>query len=49
MKLFTVEEITSLVSGEQIGSCKDKIYAPEQIENAEVGNITFIGHSKYSH
>jgi UDP-3-O-[3-hydroxymyristoyl] glucosamine N-acyltransferase len=49
MKLFTVEEITSLVSGEQIGSCKDKIYAPEQIENAEVGNITFIGNSKYSH
>jgi UDP-3-O-[3-hydroxymyristoyl] glucosamine N-acyltransferase len=49
MKLFTVEEITSLVSGEQIGSCKDKIYAPEQIENAEVGNITFIGNSKYAH
>jgi UDP-3-O-[3-hydroxymyristoyl] glucosamine N-acyltransferase len=49
MKLFTVEEITSLVSGEQIGNCKDKIYAPEQIENAVIGNVTFIGNSKYAH
>lgn len=48
MKLFTVEEITSLVNGEQIGSCNHKINAPEQIENAQKGNITFIGNSKYA-
>jgi len=48
MKSFTVEEITSLVSGEQIGFCKDKIHAPEQIENAVKGNVTFIGNSKYA-
>ena len=48
MKSFTVEEITPLVKGEQIGDCNDKIHAPEQIENAIKGNITFIGNSKYA-
>ena len=48
MKSFSVEEITSLVKGEQIGSCKDLINAPEQIENATKGNVTFIGNSKYA-
>jgi UDP-3-O-[3-hydroxymyristoyl] glucosamine N-acyltransferase len=48
MKLFTVEEIASLVNGDQIGNCDDKIYAPEQIENAVKGNVTFIGNSKYT-
>jgi len=48
MKSFSVEEIASLVKGEQIGNCKDKIHAPEQIENALKGNVTFIGNSKYA-
>ncbi|QVY65647.1 UDP-3-O-(3-hydroxymyristoyl)glucosamine N-acyltransferase [Polaribacter sp. Q13] len=48
MKSFSVEEITSLVKGEQIGNCKDSIHAPEQIENAIKGNVTFIGNSKYA-
>ncbi|WP_299060386.1 UDP-3-O-(3-hydroxymyristoyl)glucosamine N-acyltransferase [uncultured Polaribacter sp.] len=48
MKTFTVEEITALLSGEQIGFCTDKINAPEQIENAKKGNVTFIGNSKYA-
>ena len=48
MKSFSVEEITSLVSGKLIGSCKDQIFAPEQIENALKGNVTFIGNSKYA-
>lgn len=48
MKSFTVEEITSLINGEQIGHCNDKIHAPEQIENAVKGNVTFIGNSKYA-
>lgn len=47
MKLFTVEEITSLVNGEQIGNCDHKINAPEQIEKAVKGQVTFIGNSKY--
>lgn len=48
MKSFSIEEIALLVNGEQIGNCKDKIHAPEQIENAIKGNITFIGSSKYA-
>jgi UDP-3-O-[3-hydroxymyristoyl] glucosamine N-acyltransferase len=47
MKSFSIEEIAVLVNGEQIGNCKDQINAPEQIENAIKGNITFIGSSKY--
>jgi len=47
MKLFTVEEITSLVKGELVGNCKQKIHAPEQIEKAIEGNVTFIGGAKY--
>ena len=48
MKLFSIEEIASLVKGEQIGNCKDKIHAPEQIETAIKGNVTFIENSKYA-
>ncbi len=48
MKSFSPEEITSLVNGELIGNCKDLIFAPEQIENAVKGNITFIGNPKYT-
>lgn len=48
MKLFTVKEINTLLNGELIGNCSDNIYAPEQIENAVKGNITFIGNSKYA-
>ncbi|WP_405605441.1 UDP-3-O-(3-hydroxymyristoyl)glucosamine N-acyltransferase [Polaribacter sp. Asnod1-A03] len=47
MKLFDVEEIASLVNGELIGNCNEKIFAPEQIEKAKKGNITFIGSPKY--
>lgn len=48
MKLFSIEEIASLVKGKQTGNCKDKIHAPEQIESAVKGNVTFIGSSKYA-
>ncbi|TXD51466.1 MULTISPECIES: UDP-3-O-(3-hydroxymyristoyl)glucosamine N-acyltransferase [unclassified Polaribacter] len=48
MKSFSFEEITSLVNGELIGNCKDKIYAPEQIEHAKKGDVTVIGNSKYA-
>lgn len=47
MKSFTVTEITQLVNGVLEGSCTDKITAPEQIEKAKSGNITFVGNSKY--
>lgn len=48
MKLFSIEEITLLVNGVQVGNCNHKIHAPEQIEKAIKGNVTFIGNSKYA-
>ena len=48
MKSFSLEEIIAIVNGELIGNCKDLIFAPEQIENAVKGNVTFIGNSKYA-
>ncbi len=48
MKSFTVQEISSLVNGELVGSCMNKIVAPEQIEKALTSHITFIGNSKYA-
>ncbi|MBU3012177.1 UDP-3-O-(3-hydroxymyristoyl)glucosamine N-acyltransferase [Polaribacter vadi] len=47
MKLFTVKELCSLINGELIGNCEDVINAPEQIEKAVKGQVTFIGNSKY--
>ncbi len=47
MKSFTVEEISQLVNGKLEGACDHKIEAPEQIEKAKKGTITFIGNSKY--
>lgn len=48
MKSLTIEEINSLLNGELIGSCSDEITAPEQIEKAEKGQITFIGNRKFA-
>ena len=48
MKSFTVEEINSLLKGELLGNCSEKIVAPEQIEKAQKGQITFIGNRKFA-
>jgi UDP-3-O-[3-hydroxymyristoyl] glucosamine N-acyltransferase len=48
MKSFTVQEINSLLNGVLIGDSAHKIYAPEQIEKAEKGQITFIGNRKFA-
>lgn len=48
MKSFTVEEINSLLKGELLGNCSEKIVAPEQIEKAKKGQITFIGNRKFA-
>ena len=47
MKQFTVAEIAKILNGEIEGACKDKIVAPEQIQKAKKGHITFIGSAKY--
>ena len=48
MKSFTIEEINLILKGELIGSCSEKIFAPEQIEKATKGQITFIGNRKFA-
>ncbi len=48
MKSFTIEEINLILKGELIGGCSDKIIAPEQIEKATKGQITFIGNRKFA-
>ncbi|CAM1367307.1 UDP-3-O-acylglucosamine N-acyltransferase 1 [Tenacibaculum soleae] len=48
MKSFTIKEINSLLNGELIGDCSEKITAPAQIEKAEKGQITFIGNKKFA-
>ncbi|MFT6755835.1 MAG: UDP-3-O-[3-hydroxymyristoyl] glucosamine N-acyltransferase [Urechidicola sp.] len=48
MKSFTVQEINSLLNGVLIGDSAHKIFAPEQIEKAEKGQITFIGNRKFA-
>ncbi|CAM1347192.1 UDP-3-O-(3-hydroxymyristoyl)glucosamine N-acyltransferase [Tenacibaculum insulae] len=45
---FTIMEINSLLKGELIGNCSEKITAPEQIEKAIKGQITFIGNKKFA-
>lgn len=48
MKSFTIKEINSLLHGELIGNCTEEITAPEQIEKAAKGQITFIGNKKFA-
>lgn len=48
MKSFTIQEINSLVKGELIGACAEKITAPEQVEKAIKGQVTFIGNRKFA-
>ncbi len=47
MKLFTVQEINSILKGELVGVCLEKITAPEEISKAKKEHITFIGNRKY--
>tara|TARA_R110000868_G_scaffold4211_10_gene26546 strand:- start:2075 stop:3067 length:993 start_codon:yes stop_codon:yes gene_type:complete len=48
MKSYTVLEINAVLNGELIGTTINEIYAPEQLEKAEINHITFIGNRKYA-
>jgi len=48
MKLFTIQEINSLVNGELLGNCTHKIKGPEQLQKATKKHITFIGNNKFA-
>jgi UDP-3-O-[3-hydroxymyristoyl] glucosamine N-acyltransferase len=47
MKHFTIEEINEKLNGVLIGETTQKITGPEQLENANNTQITFIGNKKY--
>lgn len=47
MKKFTIEQLNEILQGELIGNTTHLIEAPEQIESAKQGQITFIGNKKY--
>lgn len=47
MKSYTIQEINEVLKGEIIGNTTQKITAPEQLEMANISEISFIGNKKY--
>ncbi len=47
MKSYTIQEINAILHGELIGNTSQKIDGPEQLEQAKINHITFIGSNKY--
>ena len=46
-KSFTLDEINQLLNGSIVGFTNHHIVAPQQLEYANVDEITFIGNKKY--
>ncbi|MDO5981776.1 UDP-3-O-(3-hydroxymyristoyl)glucosamine N-acyltransferase [Flavivirga spongiicola] len=47
MTSYTIKEINDILKGELIGNTTQSIDGPEQLQNAEINHITFIGSIKY--
>ena len=47
MKSYSIQEINELLKGKIIGDTSIKITAPEELELANVSDISIIGHKKY--
>lgn len=47
MKSFSIQEINEIVGGVLIGNTTQQIQGPEQLERAQIDQITFIGNRKY--
>ena len=47
MKSYTIQEINEVLKGDIIGNTTQKITAPEQLEMANISEISFIGNKKY--
>lgn len=48
MKSYTISEINAVLNGDIVGNTNYKISAPEQLEKAVAGEITFVGNRKYA-
>ena len=46
-KTYSIEELCTILDGELMGHTSDPIQRPEQIQKAQTGDITFIGHKKF--
>ena len=44
---YTINEINDILKGELIGHTNQQIDGPEQLQNAKINHITFIGSHKY--
>jgi len=49
MKSYTIEEINDILKGELVGKTTQQITGPEQLEKADINQVTFIGSKKYVH
>ncbi|MDD7887073.1 UDP-3-O-(3-hydroxymyristoyl)glucosamine N-acyltransferase [Flavivirga sp. 57AJ16] len=47
MASYTIKEINGILKGELIGHTTQSIDGPEQLQNAEINHITFIGSVKF--
>jgi UDP-3-O-[3-hydroxymyristoyl] glucosamine N-acyltransferase len=47
MKLYTAQDIATLLNGDMVGSTTQTISSPEQLELAANDQISFIGNKKY--
>ena len=47
MKSYSIKEINEIISGELVGNTDQQISAPEQLEKAEINNISFVTSRKY--
>lgn len=47
MKSYSIEDINNILNGELIGSTNQQIEGPEQLQNANENQITFIGSTKH--
>ncbi|WP_213523094.1 UDP-3-O-(3-hydroxymyristoyl)glucosamine N-acyltransferase [Nonlabens sp.] len=48
MHSFTVQQINDILQGELIGNTTQRITGVEEIRNASLGDLTFIGNNKYA-
>lgn len=47
MKSYSIKEISEIISGELAGNTDQQIIGPEDLEKAEINNISFVTSSKY--
>lgn len=47
MRVYSVQEINTIIGGMLVGNTNSTVSSPEQLERAKCDQISFIGHKKY--